>query len=595
MRRMLTIAVAMMCAAVMLAEAKPVQDSRDKTVRITDRWLVVDCPCNGWDDETGCKVFVDGALQYSVSEAIGGGRNSVHAFDVGDFIDSTARVVAFAAGTWENAIIRSVEVVKEPPAGAIRHETVVDECEAVDIRLKRKTGDHFLYVPIARGASPVYVRIYDGEKIVFDLRLRLATEGKADFRASIPLDGFRAGQLRLRTEAAVLPSVRKAAFAAEFSLGAKPLAGDPGIVKPKLHFSAPFGGSGDMVGFFRIGGEYHMGYLHDYGYDTWIENCCWSHAVSGDFFAWRPAAPFDRKGTGTKRSSGCCFVDERNVSGLGAGMTPPVLLFGCLENQYSQRWQWPNGSKETKPEKRPEMKPVMGLMVSRDGGKRFAAVKKPLFTMQAIGGHDPEVVFDKASGNFVMVVHDRRNGEWGFDFYVSKDLMSWEYASTVPGMWETPNFYPLELEGKIYWVLQECELKYLLGEFDGRVFKPLGGKLESFRGAFAPRTFLTEDGRRVLMAARRNAGPTGGATLPMEVKLVKTPEGPRLAYQPVKEFAKYASQVSDEIRKIDGEEWEMNGIKGKFISGEPHEVRVITDGPVVEYFVGWGVNAGVFR
>ena len=347
-----------------------------------------------------------------------------------------------------------------------------------------------------------------------------------------------------------------------------------------------------MIGFFRFGKEYHLGYLHDYAYDGWIENCSWSHAVSEDFFNWRSVKPFDRKDLGYKRTTGSCFVDEKNVSGLGNGKTPPVLLYGVIENGLGQRWQWPMDSHEKKPEKRPDLLPVMTMMVSRDCGRTFERIEKPLFTMQAIGGHDPEVVYDDESGNYVMVTHDRRDGEWGFDFYVSKNLLDWEYTSSVPGFWETPNFYPLECEGKRYWVLQQCLLSYRLGEFDGRVFKPLTPVLESFKGAFAPRTFLTADGRRVIMAARLAGGPTGGATLPMEVTLVKTAAGPRLAYRPAREIAKYLPLVKDETIKFEGDEWEFNGNRGRFEANEPHEIRVIADGPVVDWFVGRGVAAG---
>ena len=568
-----------------------VRKRRIREIRLDDYWLNVDCRSNGWDDRTGFRIYIDGREEFRVYEPIGGGRRE-YAFDVSRFRGKTARVVATALGAWEDVDLKGVSVSSAPASDAVVRTATLGDCAPMDVTCARADGQGFLCVPVRRGAAPVLCTVWDGDKPSFDLRLRVAADGKGDFDASIPIDGFRGGSVRLTT---VLPVVLKAdreKFAKSVGLAREPRPGDPEIRRPKLHFSAPFGGSGDMVGFFRLGETYHMGYLHDYGYDIWNENCCWGHATSTDFFDWRTAPAYDRKGVGVKRSSGCCFVDERNASGLGDGKTPPVLLFGCVENQYAQRWQRERHDRTKGPEKRPELASEMGLKVSRDGGRTFESVAKPLFTLQAIGGHDPEVVYDAAHGTYVMVVHDRRDGQWGFDFYVSRNLLDWEYASTVPGLWETPNFYPLVCEGKTWWVLQQCLLDYLVGEFDGRVFTPQGKLNASFKGAFAPRTFLTADGRRVLMAARLNAGPTGGATLPMELSLVKTAEGPRLAYRPVREIAKYAAQVSDTTEEFPGDTWEVAGRKGKFLEGEPHVVRTIVDGPVTDYFVGWGVVSG---
>lgn len=566
-------------------------------VELTDDWLNVDCRIKGWDEKTGLRVCVDGHEEYAVWELIGGGARHDYAFDVRRFRGKKAQVVATAIGTWEDVGLKGASVSNRPNEGAAVYTVPIGDCLPVDVACVRKDGQKFLCVPIRKDAKPVRCTICDeGDEgavsPAFDLRIRLATDGKGDFHASIPLDGLNGPRVRLKSALPVVPKASRADFEKSVFLADKPQPGDPGIVQPKLHFHAPFGGSGDMVGFFRLGDTYHMGYLHDYGYDGWIENCSWSHAISKDFFNWQAAPAFDRKGVGEKRTSGSCFVDVRNVSGLGDGKTPPVLLFGCFETDGFQRWQRDQRDKTKGPERRTDILPRLGFKVSHDGGRTFAPVAKPLFTLKAIGGHDPEVVYDAAHGIYVMVIHDRRDGAWGFDFYVSRNLLDWEYASTVPGLWETPNFYPLVCEGKTWWVLQQCRLDYLVGDFDGRVFTPQGKLNASFAGAFSPRTFETADGRRVLMAARLHAGATGGATLPMELKLVQTPDGLRLAYQPAREIAKYAMEIVDTTAKVVGDTWEVAGRKGKFLAGEPHIIRTIVDGPVTDYFVGWGVVAG---
>ena len=513
--------------------------ARAQEVALDRDWLNVSFEGGGWDRAAGVEVTVDGRVEFNLEMTIGGEPCRWYALDVRSLKGRTASVAARAPGTFERISLKAVETADAPREGAGRFAPRT-QCRRLDVELPRTAKDRFLLLPVRKQAPPVLCDFWDGTNLLFDLRVRLAVDGEADFLASVPLEGFAAPTARVSTEDPVVPTADYERFVRPIAL-AETWRPDTKAGRPTDHFTAPFGGSGDMVGFFRLNGRYHIGFLHDYVFDIWNENCCWSHASSADLVHWRLEKPFDRKGKGTKRSSGCCFVDTTNRSGLGDGKTPPVLLFGCIENGLAQRHQRNDGGVQT----RPDLVPYLHLKCSTDGGETFVAHPKPLFRMQDIGGHDPEVVYHKPTDSFVMVLHDRRKGVWGFDFYTSTNLLDWTYASTVPGLWETPNFFSLKADGTgaEQWILMQCDLRYYVGSFDGRVFTPetsLSGPFLS--GCFAPRTLLTEDGRRILMAARLGANPSGsgkgycgngGATEPVEVRLTSQGGNLRLVGAPL--------------------------------------------------------------
>ena len=502
---------------------------------VVDRdWLNIEFEGGGWDRESGVHVTVDGRREFVIECPIGGAPRQWAALDMRAFRGKTAVVEPKAPGTFERMKLHAAKMSDVPIVGAPRFAPR-SQCRRPDVVLPRTSAGRFLLVPVRKSAPPVLCDFWDGTNCLFDLRVRLAVDGEPDFLASVPLDGFTSDTVRFSSDDPVVPAKAYESFTNRFALSAT-YPSDTREGRPTDRFTAPFGGSGDMVGFFSFGGRYHIGFLHDYVFDIWNENCCWSHASSADLVHWRLERPFDRKGKGVKRSSGCCFVDAENRSGLGDAKTPPILLFGCIEDNLAQRYQRNDGGEQT----RPDLIPWLCMKYSPDGGETFVAYGRPIFRMQDIGGHDPEVVYHKPTDSFVMVVHDRRNRIWGFDFYTSKNLLDWEYASTVKGLWETPNFFPLRVDGtgEEKWVLMQCDLRYYVGSFDGRTFSPETALLGPFQtGCFAPRTLLTDDGRRILMAALLGSNPSGsgkgycgngGATAPVEVRLVSRADGLRL-------------------------------------------------------------------
>jgi len=83
---------------------------------------------------------------------------------------------------------------------------------------------------------------------------------------------------------------------------------------------------------------------------------------------------------------------------------------------------------------------------------------------------DPCVFWHAESGRWIMAIYEKGTG-----FYGSKDLINWQFLSSINFGYECPDIYQLPLEGNennMKWVLQDAGGAYLTGEFDGRFFIP---------------------------------------------------------------------------------------------------------------------------
>ncbi|NBT90663.1 MAG: hypothetical protein EBT50_07535, partial [Verrucomicrobia bacterium] len=182
----------------------------------------------------------------------------------------------------------------------------------------------------------------------------------------------------------------------------------------------------------------------------------------------------------------------------------------------------------------------------------------------------PKVFWHPGAGHWVMVLYaglptmeklDLPPGEaWKkhrhtVQILSSKDLKSWKTESVVEGgigedkyLYECPDLVPLSLDNKPEknkWVLFGANGEYAIGEFDGRRFTPEVERLPGPHGKgwayYAGQTFSgVPDGRVILMAWGPAASPgmpfNQLMTLPVELSLRSTPDGPRLFRQPVREL-----------------------------------------------------------
>jgi len=130
-------------------------------------------------------------------------------------------------------------------------------------------------------------------------------------------------------------------------------------------------------------------------------------------------------------------------------------------------------------------------------------------------------------------------------FLTSPNLKEWKVVSQIDGLFECPDFFELPIDGKAKnkkWVLTAASSEYMIGTFDGERFTPETPKLPGHRGKgfYAAQTFSdipTKDGRRIQIGWLQAPSPgmafNQAMSLPLELKLLTTPEGPRLSWTPL--------------------------------------------------------------
>lgn len=154
-----------------------------------------------------------------------------------------------------------------------------------------------------------------------------------------------------------------------------------------------------------------------------------------------------------------------------------------------------------------------------------------------------------------MVLYVDLNGANTIHFLSSPNLKDWTVMSHIESFAECPDFFQLPIDGDASnkkWVLTGASSEYMVGAFDGTTFTPETAKLPGHRGTgfYAAQTFSdipAEDGRRIRIGWLQTATPgmpfNQSMSIPMELKLAGTPEGPRLTWTPVKELQSLRSHT----------------------------------------------------
>ncbi len=295
--------------------------------------------------------------------------------------------------------------------------------------------------------------------------------------------------------------------------------------RPQFHFSTRRGWINDPNGMIFYEGEYHLFYQHN-PYEREWENMSWGHAVSKDMVHWEElptALSPDAMGT---MFSGSTVIDYQNTAGFNRGNIPAMIAFFTVDN----------------PEKE-----VQCMAYSLDKGRTWTKYdKNPLIDSKAKWNsrdtRDPRVFWYKPGNHWVMVLNERD----GHSIYTSKNLKEWRYESHVTGFWECPDLFELPIDGdknKTKWVMYGASTTYMIGDFDGKTFRPESGKYYYSTGSiYAAQTFTNmpeSDSRRVQIGWGRIAQPAMPFNhmmlLPTELRLRTTKNGLRLTSLPVKE------------------------------------------------------------
>jgi fructan beta-fructosidase len=487
------------------------------------------------------ELFIDGKKEFQL-EAVGDERTlKPWALDVSPFLGREAQLVIRDIPPKQYIAVDEIVAGDSVPKGTrvVAHKS---QCVVLDKQMELQ-GMRYLLLPINYMAPMVNCSLeVDGQKKL-EMKMRLAIDVPVDYWASYPLDEAWSGKsLRLTSTQPVIPKEHGEDFMRQITLSDQPrerkgIYAEPG--RPQLNFTVKTGISWDPNGLFFYEGVWHICFQFDQiAVDR--ANIMWGHATSPDLFHWTEQPPIIRRGLHFRPFSGSGLVDHNNDSGLKTGAQPPIMLF------YTQD---PPGA--------------TCFTYSVDGGKTFKQYEKnPLFRTRHPSGHDPKVVWDPKEKKWVMVICDVLNGNRGYEFYESKNLLDWKYLSAAPGSWsECPDFFPMTLDGdqsKIYWVLHSFGHSYQIGDFNGREFIPDGKAIRTFRGEFgAGQTFdNAPDGRRIMMGCMfgglgytwefykddPNLPVAGGMNLPMELTLRTSPTGKRLYMNPVKEIETLVSK-----------------------------------------------------
>jgi sucrose-6-phosphate hydrolase SacC (GH32 family) len=199
---------------------------------------------------------------------------------------------------------------------------------------------------------------------------------------------------------------------------------------------------------------------------------------------------------------------------------------------------------------------VQGLAFSNDGRRFTKFADNPVLKQITPGNRDPKVMWYEPAKQWVLTLYVGLPGEADPDgkpkpvhtvhFFTSPNLKDWTQRSVTPGLFECPDFFELPVDGdatKKKWVLTAASSEYFVGAFDGERFTPETAKLpgQRGRGFYAAQTFSdTPDHRRIQIGWGQDPSPGMPfdqlQAFPCELSLRSTAEGPRLAWQPVREL-----------------------------------------------------------
>ncbi len=309
-------------------------------------------------------------------------------------------------------------------------------------------------------------------------------------------------------------------------------------LRPQFHFTARYwdgyafqpGNNGsegwinDVNGPIWFDGEYHL-----FGQRWWH---AWLHAVSKDLVHWTELKPaFGEGGKFGGTQSGTCVIDYQNVSGLASGKMPVMIAFWAAQDNQNQC-----------------------ISFSNDRGRTWTKWdKNPVL---AHPYRDPKVFWHETTKKWIMVLCGPP--DYSYLIFTSADLLHWQKQSSIPDMFECPDMFPLALDGeaaKIKWVVVNGDGKYLVGDFDGKVFKSCTTRKTGDSGGavYATQTFNNmppNDPRRIQVAWLR-----GGQwprmpfnqqwSFPVELTLHTRPDGPTVYRYPIREVDKLWDEEFD--------------------------------------------------
>ena len=478
----------------------------------------------GYSNETCMNLLVDGQTVRTATgpntQSGGSERLQPGGWDVGEFLgrEAVLQIVDQRTGGWGHISVDQIVQTERAPVLVRR-----------DVTREITINKRYLHFPVKNGAAKKNVEVRREGKVerFFDIEL---ADGAPDWWAFLDVSSWRGSKLtvqvdRLRDDSRALASISQDDEIKDAaSIYREPL-------RPHFHFSARRGWLNDPNGLVFYRGEYHLFFQHNpYGRE-W-GNMHWGHAVSRDLLHWEELDEALYPDAMGPMFSGSAVIDWKNTSGFGRDGQPPMVLIYTAAGNPS----------------------VQCLAYSTDGGRTFTKHAGNPVVKQITGGNrDPKVIWHEPTQRWVMTLyvgfdenHDgKKTTRHTIHFFTSPNLKDWTLTSQTEGFFECPDFFELAVDGDAKnkkWVLTGASSEYMVGTFDGAKFTPETPKLPGHRGKgfYAAQTFSDipfADGRRIQIGWMQAPSPgmpfNQCMSLPLELKLVSTPAGPRLTWQPV--------------------------------------------------------------
>lgn len=445
----------------------------------------------------------------------------------------------------------------------------------------------FLRLPVKNGAPKRNLEIWkDGVKVrFFDMEL---ADGQADWYAYLDLSEWKGKKIELRVDKmaegskALSPLHQTDKDATMGTLYKEPFRG-------QLHFSPKQGWMNDPNGLVYYKGQYHMFFQYNpYGRD-W-GNMTWGHAVSNDLLHWKELDPIIHPDGFGPMFSGSAVVDSLNTSGLGKPGDPALVMYFTGATCWCQGMTWSND------------------------GINFKKLDYAPVPRVNSDNRDPKVFWYEPGKHWVMLFWVPTNeGVHTQHFFKSADLKNWTPTSVLMGgkgddryLFECPDFFELAVDdnpNNKKWVISAANAQYSIGTFDGSTFKPEQERLRGQLGRsyWAAQSINNEPtGRRIEIGwwhtktNKDGMNFTGSMTIPMELKLVTTPEGVRMIRVPVKEMESLRTgklvsgvkTVSDKsANPLEGVSTDLMEVETVIEVGKSKEIRFNLNGLEIVYDV----------
>ena len=484
------------------------------------------------------ELLVDGKTVRSSTgpndKAGGSEKLEADSWDVSELAGQSAviRVVDKAQGGWGHINVDHIVQTDTKPVGPIK-----------DAQRSLRASARYLHIPVKNGATKrVLTLLVDGQAIVAnDIEL---ADDQPDWWASMDISKWSGKTLTLQVDKLNADSRALSSMEVSDSLkDAGSLYREP--LRGQFHFSPQRGWNNDPNGLVYYDGHYHMFFQHNpYGWG-W-GNMHWGHAISKDLVHWEELGDKLLPDSMGPMFSGSAVVDWNNTSGFGKDGKPPMVLIYTAAGNPT----------------------VQGIAYSTDGRTFTKYSGTPVLKQITGGNRDPKVIWHQPSKKWVMVLYVELQGKHTVHFLTSSNLREWTQASITQGvqgsgyLFECPDFFELALDNdpnQKKWVLLGANSEYAGGTFDGTNFHAEHHKLRGHqgRGFYAPQTFSDipqSDGRRIQIGWLQTVTPgmsfNQSMSVPLELKLISTSQGPRLTFTPVKEL----ESLREETRVLDAME-----------------------------------------